>query len=465
MTERYDVVVVGAGPGGYTAAIRSAQLGLATALVEEKRLGGICLNWGCIPTKALLKGAELAHLLTDLERFGFHADNVRLDLAGLVRHSRAAVDRLVTGVEYLMKKNGITLMEGRARLTGKGALSVRDESGGEARYTARHIIVATGARPRQLPNVRFDSERIWSYFQAVAPESLPGSIVVIGAGAIGVEFASLYHDLGADVTLVEMRDRILPAEDAEVSLRLRRVFEKRGIRVRTGTQVAQVQQRADTMVIQLQGGGEAEAVAADRVILAAGVQGNIEDLGLERLGVNTRDGFIDTDAWGRTSVAGVYAIGDVTGPPCLAHRASHAGVVCVERLAGVAGVRPLALEDIPACTYCRPQVARLGMTEAEAEGSGRRVRVGRFDLNASGKAVASGDDQGMVKAVFDDDTGELLGAHMIGPEVTELIQGFSIARAAEATDAELARTVFPHPTVSEAMHEAVLHAMHRPLHQ
>lgn len=465
MSERYDVVVVGGGPGGYTAAIRSAQLGLATALVEEKRLGGICLNWGCIPTKALLKGAEIAHMLTDLDRFGFRAENIRFDLARLVQHSRAATDRLAVGVDYLMQKNGITVVEGRARLMGKNALSVRDKSGKEVQYASRHIILATGARPRQLPNVRIDGERVWSYFEAMVPESLPASLLVVGSGAIGVEFASFYADLGVAVTLVEIRDQILPAEDAEIAARARRAFEARGIRVHTAMQVVEVHGVDDELEVRLRGGRGGELVNVERIILAVGVRGNIEDLGLEAVGVQTRDDFIDVDEWGRTNVIGVYAIGDVTGPPCLAHRAAHGGVICVERLAGVPGVRPLAAEGLPACTYCRPQIARVGMTQAAAEGSGRHVRVGRFDLTASGKGIISGDHQGMVKTVLDAESGELLGAHMIGPEVTELIHGFSIARTAEATDEDLARAIFPHPTISEAMHEAVLDAMQRSLNQ
>ncbi|HKJ21628.1 MAG TPA: dihydrolipoyl dehydrogenase [Gammaproteobacteria bacterium] len=462
--KQYDVMVVGGGPGGYVAAIRAAQLGLSTAVVEEKRLGGICLNWGCIPTKALLKGAEVAQTLRELDRFGFSADNIRFDIGKLVRHSRSAADKLAAGVGYLMKKNGVDVIEGRARLAGKCRLQVQQE-GRQHNYRTDHIILATGARPRELPGIAIDGERVWSYFEAMVPESLPESLLVIGSGAIGVEFASLYNDLGVDVTLVEVVDRILPAEDPEIAQQAQRSFARRGIRIHTGTRVSEVTRSGDTLSCRLQGDNIDETLTVERAILAVGVQGNIEDLGLEDLGVETANGFIKADEWGRTNVVGLYAIGDVAGPPCLAHKASHEGVTCVEKLAGVESAHALDKNDIPACTYCRPQVASIGLTQAEAESSGRSVKIGRFDLAASGKAVATGDNHGLVKTVFDAATGELLGAHMFGPEVTEQIQGFGIARTLESTEEELARTVFPHPTVSEAMHEAVLDAMNRPINQ
>ena len=460
----YDVIVVGGGPGGYVAAIRAAQLGLNTAVVEEKHLGGICLNWGCIPTKALLRGADIAHTLREMHTFGFSAADTGFDVAGLVRHSRATAERLAAGVGYLMKKNGIDVIEGRARLAGKHRLAV-EAQGRSGDYKADHIILATGARPRELPGIRMDGQRVWSYFQAMVPEVLPASLLVIGAGAIGVEFASLYNDLGVEVTLVEALGQILPAEDTEIAAVARRAFERRGIKIHTQTRVEELVIQGEGLAARLRGPGVDESITVARAILAVGVQGNIEGLGLEQLGVQTRNGFIQVDPWGRTSAVGVYAIGDVTGPPCLAHKASHEGVICVEALAGTGNVHPLDRDAIPACTYCRPQVASVGMTQAQAEAGGRAVRVGRFNLAASGKALAIDEAEGMVKTVFDAATGELLGAHMIGPEVTEQIQGFSIARALEGTEEDLARTVFPHPTVSEAMHEAVLDAMDRPLNQ
>jgi len=460
----YDVMVVGGGPGGYVAAIRAAQLGLKTAVVEEKRLGGICLNWGCIPTKALLRGADIAHTLRDLDRFGFSADNISFDIARLVRHSRLAADRLAAGVGYLMKKNGVSVIEGHARLDGKCRLAV--EKGGKTDgYRADHIILATGARPRELPGIAIDGERVWSYFEAMVPEFLPASLLVIGSGAIGTEFASLYNDLGVDVTLVEVLDQILPQEDNEIAAVARRSFEKRGIRIHTGARVEELAPDGDGLRCRIRGNGVDELLDVDRAILAVGVQGNIEALGLEELGAETQDGFIRTDEWGRTNVVGLYAIGDVSGPPCLAHKASHEGVACVEKLAGVDSAHALDRNAVPGCTYCRPQVASLGMTEAEAEACGRAIRVGRFNLAASGKAVALAETEGLVKTVFDAATGELLGAHMIGPEVTEQIQGFGIARTLEGTEEDLINTIFPHPTLSEAMHEAVLDAMDRPMNQ
>jgi dihydrolipoamide dehydrogenase len=460
----YDVIIVGGGPGGYVAAIRAAQLGLNTAVVEEKDLGGICLNWGCIPTKALLRGADIAHTLREMQRFGFSTTDTGFDVTGLVRHSRATAKRLAAGVGYLMKKNGIDVIRGRARLTGKHRLAV-DADGKSGAYKADHIILATGARPRQLPGLVPDGKRVWTYFEAMVPEALPGSLLVIGSGAIGVEFASLYNDLGVDVTLVEVLEQVLPAEDAEIAAIARRAFEKRGIKIHTETRVEELVTQGEGLAARLKGPGVDESIAIERAILAVGVQGNIEGLGLEEMGVQTRNGFIQVDPWGRTNVVGLYAIGDVTGPPCLAHKASHEGVVCVEALAGVGNVHPLDRDGIPACTYCRPQVASVGMTQAEAEASGRDIRIGRFNLTASGKALAIDEAEGMVKTIFDAATGELLGAHMAGPEVTEQIQGFSIARTLEGTEEDLARTVFPHPTVSEAMHEAVLDAMDRPINQ
>ena len=464
MSTSFDVIVVGGGPGGYVAAIRAAQLGLNTALVEKKHLGGICLNWGCIPTKALLKGAEVAHTLAHAVDYGFSTGEVSFDLKRLVKHSRDVSARLAGGIGYLMDKNGITVVDGLASLAGKGKLSV--ETGGKTvSYRADHIILATGARPKALPGIVPDGDRVWSYFEAMVPEELPKSLLVIGSGAIGVEFSSLYNDLGVDVTLVEVLNTIMPVEDAEVSAFVLQQFERRGIKVRTSTRVQSLQKNSDSVTCELVAAdGSCENINVERVILSAGIQGNIENIGLEQAGVETGAGFIVTDPWCRTSAVGVYAIGDVSGPPCLAHKASHEGVVCVEKLAGVADVHPLDKGRVPGCTYCRPQVASVGMTEAEARAAGRALNVGRFNLQANGKALAIGEATGFVKTVFDANSGELLGAHMVGPEVTEQIQGFGLALSLEATEADLAHAVFPHPTLSEAMHESVLDALGKALH-
>jgi dihydrolipoamide dehydrogenase len=465
MATSFDVIVVGGGPGGYVAAIRAAQLGLKTALVEKQHLGGICLNWGCIPTKALLKGAEVAHTLAHAADFGFTTGEVSFDLKRLVQHSRDVSERLVGGIGYLMNKNGITVIDGEARLVGKGVISVKTD-GKAVNYRADHIILATGARPRSLPGIEADGKLIWTYFEAMVPEELPGSLLVIGSGAIGVEFSSLYNDLGVDVTLVEVLDTIMPVEDAEVSAFAQKQFERRGIKVKTSTRVESLKKGDDSVTCTLVAAdGSSQYLTVDRVILCAGIQGNIENLGLEQLGVETAGSCIKTDAWCRTTAAGIYAIGDVAGAPCLAHKASHEGIVCVEKLAGIPDVQPLDKERVPGCTYCRPQVASVGMTEAQARASGKSINVGRFNLQANGKALAIGEAQGFVKTVFDAKSGELLGAHMIGPEVTEQIQGFGLAQSLEATDSDLAHAVFPHPTLSEAMHEAVLDACGKALHQ
>lgn len=461
----FDLMVVGGGPGGYVAAIRAAQLGLKTALVEKQHLGGICLNWGCIPTKALLKGAEVAHTLAQAADFGFSIGEVSFDIKRLVKHSRGVSERLSGGIGYLMKKNGVTVIDGTARLVDKGQLTV-EKNGKESSYTADHIILATGARPRPLPAVEPDGKLIWTYFEAMVPEALPKSLLIIGSGAIGVEFASLYNDLGVDVTLVEVLDSIMPAEDAEVSSFVQQQFEKRGITVKTGTKIERVEKGDDFVSCTLTDkSGNSEIIAIDRVILAAGIQGNVENIGLETVGVETDRGFIKVDTYSRTNVVGVYAIGDVSGPPCLAHKASHEGIICVEKLAGVADVHSLDKGRVPGCTYSRPQVASIGMTEAQAQSSGRTFKVGRFDMQGNGKALAIGESEGFVKTIFDANTGELLGAHMVGPEATEQIQGFGVAQVLEATEAELTHTVFAHPTLSEAMHEAVLDACGRAIHQ
>ncbi|TDD89214.1 dihydrolipoyl dehydrogenase [Saccharopolyspora karakumensis] len=454
MSEKYDVLVIGAGPGGYVAAIRAAQLGLRTAVVERDRLGGICLNWGCIPTKALLHGADVAHTLANLKPLGFSATGVDFDMAGLVEFSRSVSERLSDGVGYLMRKNGVDVITGSARLTGKGVVDVDG-----AEYRADHVILATGARPLPVPGVIPDGDRVWTYFDALVPAELPKSLLIVGSGAIGVEFASLYADLGSEVTLVELAPQIMPAEDAEVADHVRTRFEKRGIRVHTSTSVSEIDVGTEGVTATLDG----DPITVDRVLVAAGVQANVEGLGLEELGVELDGGFVRTDQWCRTNVFGLYAIGDVAGAPCLAHKASHEGVLCVEKLAGVGHVAPLDHDYVPGCTYARPQVASLGLTEAQAAATGRELRVGRFDLTASGKALALGEPEGFVKTIFDATSGELLGAHMVGPEVTEQVQGFGIARSLEATADDLAEVVFAHPTLSEAMHESVLAALGRPL--
>ncbi|MDC3728040.1 MULTISPECIES: dihydrolipoyl dehydrogenase [unclassified Rhodococcus (in: high G+C Gram-positive bacteria)] len=464
MTEKYDVLVVGSGPGGYVAAIRAAQHGLRTAIVERDRLGGICLNWGCIPTKALLHGADVAHTLVNLQPLGFSTGSVEFDMGRLVEFSRSVSGRLSDGIGYLMKKNDIDVVEGAARLLDKGVVAVTTADETVSEYRADHVILATGARPRPVPGVIPDGDRIWTYFDALVPTDLPKSLLVIGSGAVGVEFASLYKDLGTDVTLVEMAPQIMPVEDFAVASHVRRQFEQRGIKIHTGASVSELAAGPDTVTVTVQStAGTVDELTVDRVLVAAGIQGNVEDLGLTELGIEVEHGFITTDQWCRTSAFGVYAIGDVAGAPCLAHKASHEAVLCVDKLAGVQHVRPLDRDYVPGCTYARPQVASLGLTEEQARATGRRLQVGQFDLQASGKALAIGEADGFVKTIFDADSGELLGAHMVGPDVTEQIQGFGIARALEATADDLAEVVFAHPTLSEAMHESVLSALGRPI--
>ncbi|WP_416061876.1 dihydrolipoyl dehydrogenase [Rhodococcus indonesiensis] len=464
MTEKYDVIVVGSGPGGYVAAIRAAQHGLRTAVVERDRLGGICLNWGCIPTKALLHGADVAHTLANLRPLGFSASGVEFDMARLVEFSRSVSGRLSDGIGYLMKKNGIDVVRGSARLLDKGVVAVTAADESVSEYRADHVILATGARPRSVPGVVPDGDRVWTYFEALVPSELPKSLLVIGSGAIGVEFASLYNDLGTDVTLVELAPQIMPIEDAAVAGHVRRQFEKRGIRIHTGASVSELTVGTNAVTVAVRSAdGTIDESTVDRVLVAAGIQGNVEDLGLEELGVEVDRGFVTTDQWCRTTAFGVYAIGDVAGAPCLAHKASHEAVLCVDKLAGADHVRPLDRDYVPGCTYARPQVASLGLTEERARATGRRLQIGQFDLQASGKALAIGEADGFVKTIFDADSGELLGAHMVGPDVTEQIQGFGIARSLEATADDLAEVVFAHPTLSEAMHESVLAALGRPI--
>jgi dihydrolipoamide dehydrogenase len=461
--QKFDLIVVGGGPGGYVAAIRAAQLKLKVAVVEAKHLGGICLNWGCIPTKALLRSSEINHLLHNLGEFGFSADNVKFDLEKIVKRSRGVSKQLSSGVAHLLKKNKITVIDGYGKLAGQGKLEVTKDGKPVAMLAAKNIILATGARPRQIPGIEVDGKLIWSYFEAMVPEKMPKSMLVIGSGAIGVEFASFYRNLGVEVTIVEMLDRILPVEDAEISGLARKAFEKQGMKIFTSATVKGAQKGADNVTITLEAGGKEEKITVDRVISAVGIVGNVENIGLEGTKVKVDRTHIVVDGFGQTGEPGVYAIGDVAGPPWLAHKASHEGVICVEKIAGL-HPHPLDTSNIPGCTYARPQVASVGMTEAKAKEAGREVRVGRFPFIGNGKAIALGEPEGLIKTVFDAKTGELLGAHMIGAEVTEMIQGYVVARTLETTEAELMHTVFPHPTVSEAMHESVLDAYGQVIH-
>ncbi len=463
MAQRFDLVVLGGGPGGYVAAIRAAQLGMKTALVEREHLGGICLNWGCIPTKALLRSAELYEQMRRARDFGVVVEGVRADLAAMVARSRRVAARLARGVGHLMKKNGITVVTGHGRLAGAGAVRVTLADGGETVLEAGHVILATGARARELPGLEADGRLVWTYRHALVAEAVPESLLVVGSGAIGMEFASFFADLGSRVTVVEVLERVLPAEDEEVSDFVRRAFERRGIRIHTATTVRTLTRGEDGVEAVLEGPEGERRERFARAILAVGIVGNVEDIGLETVSVRVEKGHIVTDPFGRTDTEGVWAIGDVAGPPWLAHKASHEGIACVEAIAG-REPHPPDPRRIPACTYCRPQVASVGLGEAAARAAGHEVRVGRFPLSANGKALALGDTEGFVKTVFDARTGELLGAHMVGPEVTEMIQGFAVAQRLESTEVELMETVFPHPTVSEAMHEAVLDAFDRVIH-
>lgn len=473
----YDVIVIGAGPGGYVAAIRAAQLGLRTAVIERAHLGGICLNWGCIPTKALLRSAEIAHLVAEGESFGIHAGKARIDIEAVVARSRSVARELNTGVGFLLKKNGVDVIWGSAKLIRGGEIEVSaaarssrpdpeppKDALGPGRYKAKHIIVATGARPRVLPGLEPDGDRIWTYFEAMLPPSLPKSLLIAGSGAIGIEFASFYRALGVEVTVVELLDQILPAEDAEIAALARKLFEKDGIRILTGAKVSEVKRgKGEITASVVDASGKSEQIAAERLISAVGVVGNIDGLGLESVGVKTERGLIVADGLGRTNVAGIYAIGDVAGAPMLAHKAEHEGVICVEAIKGL-DVHGLDKLRVPGCTYSRPQIASVGLTEQRAKAEGRDIRVGRFPFRANGKALALGERDGMVKTIFDAGTGELIGAHMIGAEVTELIQGFVIAMQLEATEEDLMRTVFPHPTLSEMMGESTLAAYGKALH-
>ena len=485
MSNTYDVIIIGSGPGGYVTAARAAQLGLKTAIVEREHLGGICLNWGCIPTKALLRSAEILHFAEHADSYGLKLEGkVSADIKAVVERSRGVSGRLNAGIGFLMKKNKVDVIWGEAQLTkaAKGGHPAEVTVGkprkkamepqhpapkntlGEGTYKAKHVIVATGARPRVLPGVEPDGKLIWTYFEAMVPQKQPKSMVVMGSGAIGIEFASFYNAMGVDVTVVELMPTIMPVEDAEISGLARKALERAGLKIITEAKVTKVEKGADNVTAHVETkDGKSQAITADRLISAVGVQGNIEDLGLEALGVKTDRGCIVIDGYGRTNVEGVYAIGDVAGPPMLAHKAEHEGVVCIEKIAGVPGVHPMDKNKVPGCTYCDPQVASVGLTEAKAKEAGYDIRVGRFQFSANGKAIALGEDKGLIKTIFDKKTGELLGAHMVGAEVTELIQGFVVAMNLETTEEELMHTIFPHPTLSEMMKESVLDAYGRAL--
>ena len=458
----YDVIVIGAGPGGYVAAIRAAQLGLKTIVVEREHMGGICLNWGCIPTKAMLRSSEVYHLMQRAKEFGLSAQGIDYDLDAVVARSRAIAKQLNGGVSHLLKKNKVTALMGAATITAPGQVSVKTAKGEES-LSAKHIIIATGARARELPGLEGDGDLVWTYKTALTPPRMPKKLLVIGSGAIGIEFANFYNTLGVDTTVVEVMDRVMPVEDAEISAFAQNAFEKQGMKIRTKTMVKQIDRGQGSVTAHIEQNGKVTTEVFDTVISAVGIVGNVEDLGLEALGVDVDRTHIKTDAYCRTAVAGVYAIGDVAGAPWLAHKASHEGVMVAEMIAG-GTPHPVKPESIAGCTYCMPQVASVGYTEAQAKEAGHEVRVGRFPFIGNGKAIALGESEGMVKTVFDAKTGELLGAHMIGAEVTELIQGYVVGRQLETTEEDLMQTVFPHPTLSEMMHESVLDAWDRAIH-
>jgi dihydrolipoamide dehydrogenase len=477
----FDIIIIGSGPGGYVTAIRAAQLGFKTAIVERDYLGGICLNWGCIPTKALLRSAEVLHMMQHGKEYGLSAQNVAFDPKAVVERSRKVSKRLSDGVGFLMKKNKVSVIWGEAAIEAPGKVTVKPPlnpppHAGEGRvgeapkgalgpgaYQARHIVIATGARPRALPGLEADGKLVWTYFEAMAPDRMPKSLLVVGSGAIGIEFASFYRTLGAEVTVVELLPQILPVEDAQIAAFARKQFERQGIKIHTGAKVTRIDKKTDSVVATIDDGkGKTQTLEVERAISAVGVVGNVENLGLEKLGVKTDRGTIAIDGFCKTNVPGIYAIGDVAGPPMLAHKAEHEAVICVEAIKGL-NPHPMDKHLIPGCTYCTPQIASVGLTEQAAKEQKKDIRVGRFPFAGNGKAIALGEDQGMVKVIFDRQTGQLLGAHMVGAEVTELIQGYVIAMNLETTEEELMHTIFPHPTLSEMMKEAVLDAYGRVL--
>jgi dihydrolipoamide dehydrogenase len=466
MADKFDLIVVGGGPGGYVAAIRASQLGKKVALVEREHLGGICLNWGCIPTKALLRSSEVYHNLQHLDAFGLKAEKISFDLKKIVKRSRDVSAQLTKGIGFLMKKNKVTVFDGVGKLAGKGKLIVTAGKKHVADLEAEHIILATGARARVMPGMEPDGKFIWTYKEAMVPDTMPKKLLVVGSGAIGIEFASFFNTMGAEVTVVEMQDRILPVEDEEISNFARKSFESEGMTIKTGSVVKKIEKGKSSVkaTIESVDGKHSETKSFDRVIMAVGIVGNVENLGLEGTKVKIERGQIVTDAYLRTDEPGVYAIGDVAGAPWLAHKASHEGVICVEAIFGKKP-HPMDVSNIPGCTYARPQVASVGLTEKAANEAGRDIKVGRFQFVGNGKAIALGEPEGIVKTIFDAHTGELLGAHMVGAEVTEMIQGYVIGKQAELTESEFMHTIFPHPTLSEMMHESVLDAYGQALHQ
>lgn len=480
VSKSYDLIIIGAGPGGYVAAIRAAQLGFKVAIVECDSLGGICLNWGCIPTKSLLHSAGILDHIKNAKQYGLNIDGkIEPNIQEIIKRSRNISKRLNSGVEFLMNKNNIDIIWGRAVLNDKSEITVSKSSIpavhpqhpipkkvlGEGTYKAKHIIIATGARPRTIPGIKPDGNLIWTYFDALKPSKTPKSLIVIGSGAIGVEFASFYRSLNVDVSIIELKERILPIEDSEISNFVQRSIQNRGIKILTESKISNVKTINNSVSIQVTNkDGVCSSMAADQILLSAGVQGNIENIGLEKLGVKTNNGCIVVDGYGRTNINGIYAIGDVAGAPMLAHKAEHEGIICIEKIAEIPDVHPLDKRKIPGCTYCNPQVASIGLTEDSAREKGLDIRIGRHNLSANGKAVTLGEDAGMIKTIFDKKTGELLGVHMVGAEVTELIHGFAIAMNLETTEKELMHTIFPHPTISEAMKESVLDAYGRVIH-
>ena len=478
MSNNYDVIIIGSGPGGYVSAIRAAQLGLKTAIIEREHLGGICLNWGCIPTKALLRSAEIYHQMQNAKEYGLKAGDISFDIGDIIKRSRRVSRRLNGGIGHLLKKNKVDVIWGEAKLIAPGEISVEATSAkaaqpqnpvpkdvlGLGNYKAKNIIIATGARPRTLPGITPDGERIWTYFDAMVPKSMPKSLVVMGSGAIGIEFASFYNAMGADVSVVELMDNIMPVEDVEISTIAKKQLEKHGLKFHNNAKVTKVENTAKGIMAHVElKDGKIKKISAEKLISAVGVQGNIENLGLEAMGVETDRGCIKIDGFGRTSAVGIFAIGDVAGPPMLAHKAEHEGVICVEKIAGL-DAHPMDKNQIPGCTYCNPQVASVGLNEAAARANGHEIKVGRFPFMGNGKAIALGEPDGLIKTIFDAKTGQLLGAHMVGVEVTELIHGFVVAMGLETTEEELMLTVFPHPTLSEMMHESVLDAYGRVIH-